>query len=739
MIATGVNSFGTGVVSIGSGSTVSSAVALNNRFTGTGTLTLTGNINYTNAAFLNSFAGTVNVNTPITGKAVLNAAGQTIGAGTTVNIANGTTFYLPSTVSTVEGVTFNLNGAGNTEGYGELRLESTLGAATTVNLLADSSIGAQSAAGTINGTIAGSFGFAKLGGSILYLTAANSFSGTTNVNAGTLTLSGAAGALANTSAVTVSGGTLISGTTADAATTNRINSAATLTLGGTNGAGTFTLTKPTAGTCTQTFASLTLGLGASTINNTAVAGAVSFTAAGGAGYTRNAGGNINFGPGTVVFTNAPTDATGVSVTNSGTAANDILIGAILNNTNSDFVAAAAGTVAAPTYATNVFASGSNTNITSATLSQSGDTQSIRFGSVSTLTISSGTSTITSGGILNAVTGTVTITGGAIQAGSGKNLWISGTSGANFTINSAIVDNNTSGLEKYGGNTVTIGGNNSFTWQIYASGGTLDMLTGVTYTISAPIVHDSTLGATADGGFTKTSVGKVTLTGASTYTGATIVSDGALVLSGSLVGTTSVGVNSGATLSVTGFVNTAALVSVDGTLRGSGNLGAVTVNSGGTFAPGDSVSTGVQNLNGDLNLNSGAHLSMRLTGATGSDQVVLNGSSINLNADSAAGATLDLALSYVPVEGDTLYLVLNGGSNAIGGFFNGYGEGSQIDLVSSADSNTYSFMLTYTATGDGTSGNDIALLAVPEPSIWVMMLGRLSGLAFFQRMRRRSKA
>jgi len=318
------------------------------------------------------------------------------------------------------------------------------------------------------------------GGNTLYITgagnllttnnvtinASSDYSGATTVMGSTLTIAGV-GALVNTSSLAITGATLVSGSTGDAVTTSRINSAATLTLGGVSGAGTFTLTKPSTGTSTQAFAGLVLSSGVDVINNSAVAGALSFAGGASSVYAHGSGGYIAFGASTVSFTNAPTDSTGVNVTNSGVSANDILIDATINNT--DFVKAAAGTIAAPAYITNAFASGSNTTLT-ASGTYSGDTQSIRFnGSGLTLTIT-GTSTIQSGGIISNSASTETITGGAIQAASGKNLWIPGASSYNFTINSSILDNNGSGFERYGGNTVTLGGSNSFTGPIDLSGG-----------------------------------------------------------------------------------------------------------------------------------------------------------------------------------------------------------------------------------------------------------------------------
>jgi autotransporter-associated beta strand protein len=195
-----------------------------------------------------------------------------------------------------------------------------------------------------------------------------------------------------------------------------------------------------------------------------------------------------------------------------------------------------------------------------------------------------------GGIL--VVSRVGAATGAAQAG--------GTPTATFNFNGGVLKANASSTTWYQGNasapTIPI-------VSTVKSGGAVIDTTNFIVSILEALQHDSTLGATPDGGLRKLGIGALTLTAANTYTGPTVISNGTLLVNGS-IGATAVSVESG------------------GTLQGTGNIGSnVTVKAGATISAGLTAAAGNLTVAGNVTMQSGATNFMELNKTAAiSDQI-----------------------------------------------------------------------------------------------------------------------
>jgi autotransporter-associated beta strand protein len=219
----------------------------------------------------------------------------------------------------------------------------------------------------------------------------------------------------------------------------------------------------------------------------------------------------------------------------------------------------------------------------------------------------------------------------------------------------------------------------------------------------PAAGDAVItGEIRNGTLDKRGPGTLVLGGAHTYAGPTFVAGGTLLVNGSLSGATTT-------------------VLHGATLGGSGTLTGVAIEGGGTLAPGNS--TGILTT-GDLTLGGSAVLSLELASAAASDRVNVNGS-VLFNGP----AVLVLTLSYDPLDyADSFTLIANDGSDPIGGRL--WHDGIELYEGIEFRAGGQSFLLSYT----GGDGNDLTLLAVPEPACALLLLAGLPLLA-----RRRSSS
>jgi autotransporter-associated beta strand protein len=299
----------------------------------------------------------------------------------------------------------------------------------------------------------------------------------------------------------------------------------------------------------------------------------------------------------------------------------------------------------------------------------------------------------------------------------KNIILTGGSGNSATINSQ------------GAGAATFNGSMLFNTQMGSSGlfgstGNITLKLGGTSTAdntyAGQIINSGGGGITS---LTKQDAGKWILTGANTYTGATTVSAGTLLINGSLASGSAVTVSSGAVLG------------------GSGTIGgSVTVNSGGIVAAGNSpgiLSTGDFSLAGTLSSEVGkapARSGFQPLAGTDYDQVNVTGS-VTLT-----GSDLTLSILTGIEAGDIYYIIANDNSDAVTGIFATLG-GVVTDLSQGAlfSVGGQSFQISYTGNSGGgtfTGGNDVALMAVPEPSVMALFAIGTGFLLYRSRPRRR---
>ena len=173
----------------------------------------------------------------------------------------------------------------------------------------------------------------------------------------------------------------------------------------------------------------------------------------------------------------------------------------------------------------------------------------------------------------------------------------------------------------------------------------------------------------------------------------------LVINSDVSGTGDVTV-SGGNFEAVGDSSVAITVATGGTLSGSGTVGDVTVQSGGTVAPG--MSPGCLST-GNISYTAGSTYTVEIDGANdtcdaadGYDQTLVTGT-VDLGD---ATLVIDKAASYTPADDTEFVIVDNDGADAVTGTFNGLVEGATTTVDG----------VEYTVSYVGGDGNDVVLSA-----------------------------
>ncbi|MCK5852138.1 autotransporter-associated beta strand repeat-containing protein [bacterium] len=180
----------------------------------------------------------------------------------------------------------------------------------------------------------------------------------------------------------------------------------------------------------------------------------------------------------------------------------------------------------------------------------------------------------------------------------------------------------------------------------------------------PFYHDSALGATEDGGLTKLGEGTLKLHGANNYTGPTIVSNGTLILAG---------------------LGSSKLLKVADNKNIGGINGSLTIPSGATVVPGNSI--GTIWVEGNLNMAEGSIYDWEVTAGKSADLIYLTD---NLDLPSSANSvTVNVYDSSAILESDTNILftfdgVLNGDVSSIFLQYSGEVTGPENPVIAGQD-------------------------------------------------------
>ena len=561
------------------------------------------------------------------GTLTLSGANTYMGA-TTVNAG---TLALGSggSIASSSGLSLATSGAGfDISAGGNQTIRDLSGVAgSMINLGANMLIAGTANSTSFAGVISGTGGFIKQGGGTLTLSGAETYSGATTVNAGTLAL-GSGGSIASSSGLALA----ISGAGFD------------ISAGG-----------------NQTIQDLT-GVAGSTINlgaNTLTAGTANSTSF--AGVISGTGGFIKQGTGTLILTGNNTYSGGTSF-NGGIVAvdND-------GNLGTGALSFNGGTLEA------LAVGGGITSSKAITLDAGGGTFLADAGTTSTLSgVISGVGLLTKDGLgtltltgANIYTGGTTINAGTLQIGNG------GTSGS---IAGDVSDNATFAFNR--SDSVTFGGVISGTGALVQIGsGTLTLTADSSYGGGTTINTGATL-QLGNGGTTGSIIGNVNDNGSLIFNRSDNVTFNSLISgAGNLVqnGSGTIILGGANTYSGGTIINNGTLLVNNSRALGLGN---VVVNGGTLGADPQPI-----NVKGNYAQNAGGTLQLQVAGANPGQYDTLN-----VGGNAAFGGTLQLiSLGFHPAAGNLLTLVTTGGvvTSRFGQFVDPFATGpgyNTVDLI-----------------------------------------------------------